>query len=204
MRQIANVLVSALLHIHILYCIFKRDINYRYMKTEFTSSFTEVQKFRQVWIWVLVSFLGVMMVGLFGYGFYKQIIHGEKFGDHPMSDTGLIITFVFVVILIVFLFFLLISAKLITEIDKRGIRYQFYPFHLRVHTISWDLIDHYNVVCYHPVKEYGGWGFRYFKNKRAFNVSGDKGLQLILKNGKKLLIGTQKGRELNDFLNRFK
>jgi hypothetical protein len=41
---------------------------------------------------------------------------------------------------------------------------------------------------------------RYFKNKRAYNVSGDKGLQLILKNGKKLLSGTQKGRELNEFL----
>ena len=144
------------------------------------------------------------MIGLFGYGFYKQIIHGEKFGDHPMTDSGLIITFVAVVILMACMFFLLVSAKLTTKIDSRGIRYQFYPFHLRVHCINWDQVDHYNVISYHPVKEYGGWGFRYFKRKRAFNVSGDKGLQLILKDGKKLLIGTQKGRELSDFLARIR
>lgn len=174
------------------------------MQTQFKNSFYEVQKFRQAWIWILMISLGLMTIGLFGYGCYKQIILGEKFGNHPMTDTGLMIAFTLVVVVISFLFFLLVFAKLTTQIDNRGINYKFYPFHHRFHSIGWDVVDHCNVVAYQPVKEFGGWGFRYFKNKRAYNVAGDKGLQLILKNGKKLLIGTQKGSELSSFLNQIR
>jgi hypothetical protein len=174
------------------------------MKTEYKGSFTETQKFRQTWIWLILSFLAILMIGLLGYGFYKQIVLREKFGNHPMSDGGLIIAFVSVIILFVLMFSLFVFAKLTTEINDKGVRYKFFPFHLRFHTISWDLIDHYQVITYRPIKDYGGWGFRYFKNKKAYNVSGNEGLQLILKNGKKLLLGTQKGRELVDFLNKIK
>jgi len=53
---------------------------------------------------------------------------------------------------------------------------------------------------YYPISEFGGWGLRggFFFNKgkeKAVNVSGDIGIQLIFKNGKKLLIGTQKKEE---------
>ena len=46
----------------------------------------------------------------------------------------------------------------------------------------------------------GGWGIKFglFGNKargNAVNISGDIGIQLELKNGKKLLIGTQKEAE---------
>jgi hypothetical protein len=54
---------------------------------------------------------------------------------------------------------------------------------------------------YSPIKEYGGWGFRYgFKNGKAYNISGNMGLQLILKNGDRILIGTQKPEELETYL----
>jgi hypothetical protein len=37
-------------------------------------------------------------------------------------------------------------------------------------------------------------------NRRAYNTSGNMGLQLIMKNGKKILIGTHKPDELDAFL----
>ena len=50
--------------------------------------------------------------------------------------------------------------------------------------------------------EYGGWGLRYgfFGKGRALNVSGNTGLQIEFNNGKRLLIGTNKPRELKEVL----
>ncbi len=49
---------------------------------------------------------------------------------------------------------------------------------------------------YSPIKEYGGWGIRYGTKGMAYNVSGDRGVQLELTNGKRLLIGSQRSEEL--------
>jgi hypothetical protein len=52
--------------------------------------------------------------------------------------------------------------------------------------------------------EYGGWGLRLgiLGKGTAFNVSGDKGLQLEFIDNKKLLIGTKKPEELTETLNK--
>ena len=52
------------------------------MKTEFK----EEQKFTQWWLWVILIPIGILPI----FGIYKQLILGEKFGDKPMSDLGLI------------------------------------------------------------------------------------------------------------------
>ena len=49
---------------------------------------------------------------------------------------------------------------------------------------------------YSPMREYGGWGIRFGKSGKAYNIKGDEGLQLVFKNGKRLLIGSQKSQEL--------
>ncbi|PQJ80922.1 hypothetical protein BTO18_05610 [Polaribacter porphyrae] len=78
--------------------------------------------------------------------------------------------------------------------------YQFFPFHWKLKLITWDKISTAYVRIYDPIGDYGGWGLKggtlWSKSKgRAINVSGDIGIQLELKNGKKLLIGTQKKSE---------
>jgi hypothetical protein len=166
--------------------------------------YTEKQKFNQPWIWIGLIITALLMIILFGIGINKQLIHGQTFGNHPMSDTGLIVTFILVWILFMLIFLLIGLARLTTVIDRTGIRYQFFPFQLSFQKISWDAIDSYQVITYNPVHEYGGWGVRSKKNATAFNVSGDKGLQMKLKNGKTLLIGTQNATELVSFLERLK
>ena len=61
------------------------------------------------------------------------------------------------------------------------------------------------VRTYSPLGEYGGWGLRYSLsgNGMAYNVSGNKGLQLELSNGKKVLFSTNKLEELELFLFNF-
>jgi hypothetical protein len=50
---------------------------------------------------------------------------------------------------------------------------------------------------YHPIREYGGWGIRYAPDRsRAFNMRGDSGVQLVLRSGQRVLIGSQNPDEL--------
>jgi hypothetical protein len=164
--------------------------------------FKETQKFRQPWIWIILISLGLIVITIFGIGFYTQIIQGQKFGNNPMSDTELIIVSSASIVLIILICLLIGSAKLITVINKDRIEYRFFPLHFRNHKIEWNEVENYEVVKYHPIRDYGGWGIRYGFKGKAFNVSGNKGLQLYLKNGKKILIGTQRESELSEFLNK--
>jgi hypothetical protein len=49
---------------------------------------------------------------------------------------------------------------------------------------------------YQPIREYGGWGIRWGgRGSVAYNVSGNRGVQLELKNGKRVLLGSQRADE---------
>jgi hypothetical protein len=147
--------------------------------------FEETQQFRQWWIW-LVIFLSAVLP------FSAAIIKTSD--SDPLASTENII-FIVVMPIIIITFFLLLKLK--TRIDSSGIHYQFRPIHLKQQTILWDDIATVEIRKYNPIREYGGWGIRETtKNGKAFNVKGDVGLQLVLKNGKKILIGTQKAEEI--------
>lgn len=49
---------------------------------------------------------------------------------------------------------------------------------------------------YRPLAEYGGWGYRIGPSGKAYNMRGDEGVQLILKDGGRVLIGSQRAQEL--------
>ena len=57
----------------------------------------ETQKFSQWWLWLILIGIGILPI----LGIYKQLIIGEKFGDKPMSDLGIIIFALFVFSLII-------------------------------------------------------------------------------------------------------
>ena len=67
---------------------------------------------------------------------------------------------------------------------------------------SWEEIEKISVREYSPLLEYGGWGYAEERVEEhiMYNVKGNIGLQLVLKNGKKILIGTQKAEELKQIL----
>lgn len=164
------------------------------------TKFIETQSFNQLWLWLILGISGISTIGIFGFGFYKQIILGQKFGNNPMPNISLIIVFITTVIVFFLIFLLLRFAKLTTEIDENGIRFKFFPFHRKYKEYHWDMIDNCEVRKYSPLGDFGGWGIRYGFNKKAYTTSGDKALQLRLKSGKRIFIGTQRAKELSDFL----
>ena len=59
-----------------------------------------------------------------------------------------------------------------------------------------DEIESFKAMEYSPLKEYGGWGIRYGFKGKAYNVSGNKGVKIFLKNGSNIMFGSQKHQEL--------
>ncbi|MBC7846196.1 MAG: hypothetical protein H7Y10_06865 [Flavobacterium sp.] len=156
--------------------------------------YTERQKFKQWWLWFIL--LGIN--GLFLFGVFKQIIGGQQFGDKPMSNLELLIATGSTIILTI----LFVNFRLDTAIKKDGIYVRFFPFHLKFKHYTWDKLTKSFVRQYSPITEYGGWGLRLglFGNGTAYNVSGNKGLQLEFTDTKKILIGTNKPDELTETL----
>ena len=150
--------------------------------------FKEDQKFTQWWLWLILIGTGTLPI----LGIYKQLIIGEKFGDKPMSDFGLIIFAVFVFSLIAMFWFM----RLKTEIDQDEIRMNFFPFVKK--RVNWKEIKNAEIVNYGFV---GGWGIRLWtKYGTVYNMRGNKGLAIALTDGNKFLIGTQKPEELTTIL----
>ncbi len=150
----------------------------------------EIQKFNK-WYIRLILFIPIL---IFIFGIASGKIEGEE-------KTPMIIS----VVVVAFMFVLFLFTNLETRIDESGITIRFFPFQRRYYYVRWDEISEASVRTYKPIREYGGWGLRYsVKHGKAYNVSGNKGLQLTLLSGKKFLIGTQKADELNSFLKELK
>lgn len=154
--------------------------------------FKEEQRFTQLWLIIILIFSSIVPI---------SVLISEYKKNENSSSVALFLMILVVIILPLIIIFLF---KLTTKIDDQGIFYQFIPFHFSSKKISWNEISKAYVRTYDPIGEYGGWGFKggffWSKKGKAINVSGDIGIQLELKNGKKLLIGTQKESEAKSVL----
>ena len=158
------------------------------MTEEITASFfKEEQKMGQKWIWLILGFLGI---GAW-YLFIKQIILKEPVGTNPAPD--IVVWMVFIIFGIIFpvSFY---SMKLIVEVRENDVYIRFFPFYKKFILI--ENIKNYYVHTFKPIREYGGWGVRWSPTKGwAYIVSGNRGVQLELLDGSKILIGSQKPEE---------
>ncbi|MDP2176119.1 MAG: hypothetical protein Q8K70_09455 [Bacteroidota bacterium] len=158
-------------------------------------SFTEKQRFNQWWLKLILF----ACLGIFLFGLVQQLVFNIPFGNNPVSNSFLII----LCLLFALLIWGMLSLNMITEINENGITVKFFPF-IKKETIAWNTITQCFVRTYLPIKEYGGWGYRQsFSNGKAYNVSGNQGLQLEINGKKKLLIGTQKSEEIQKVINQY-
>jgi hypothetical protein len=152
------------------------------------SAFHEEQKFQQIWVWFIVLGIAVLM----WYSAIQQIILRRPFGSRPAPDTLLII---FWLLFGVGLPVLIFSVRLITEVRSDAIYLRFFPLHLSFHKIAFEELQSFEVRKYNALREYGGWGIRYGPQGKAYNVGGNRGVQLVLQDGKRILIGSQRPEE---------
>ncbi len=147
-----------------------------------TILYHEVQRFRQWWFWLII----IVTVGV---GVTNTLM--------TASDDKSIFPFIFIPVLVLLLLF---SMNIDTKITEQGIDVKSFPLMIRGRHFAWSDIAKAYTREYAPIKEYGGWGIKGSYNNRAFNVSGKQGLQLELKDGRRVLIGTKKPSEIDTIL----
>jgi len=152
--------------------------------------FVEEQSFTQHWMKMFVTIVIVLAIGVIIFSSYMQLYRGIPF-DKKMSDAGLVIYDLVLLILGVITPFLLLKVKLVVILDTNSLHIQFWPFINKTIPL-YDVVS-FEGKSYKPIREYGGWGLRYsFRSKSwAYTVSGNRGVFFVLSNGKKFLIGSQ-------------
>lgn len=156
--------------------------------------FREVQKPRSILLWIFILLFTFYM----WYIFIQQIILGNPVGNKPAPDVFLFIIWLFfgVIVPIITLFFL----RLIVEVRDDGLYIRYMPFHFSYKQFLDKDIKYFETINYSPIKRFGGWGIRVnFNGQRAYNMDGNKALELHFKN-QIIVIGTRKPDELNKAL----
>ena len=155
--------------------------------------YREEQRFG-LWLrWLIVASMA-LAVPLSIFSLTK--IHSEQGSPEILPIILLTIAGIFVPIAIAVLFLLL---KLETEVRSDGLYVRFFPLHIHFKRFTAEDLSECYARKYKPLLEYGGWGIRCsLKKGKAYNVSGNKGVQLVFKSGKQLLIGSQRAEELEE------
>lgn len=153
--------------------------------------FKEEQKHSTPWIFLVI--IPTMAAIIF---FAK---YNEWFGDGAETTElddilSLGILGIIMFMIMVGLTILFYVMKLTTQIKTDGISIKYHPFMRKEQFYSKAQIKKYEIRKFNPKREYGGHGAKKGKRKsgKSYTVSGRLGLQLYLREGDKVLIGTQR------------
>lgn len=155
--------------------------------------FKEEQSFRGTWVMYLI-----LMVELPSLILVSVLVLNEP---GRLNEKALTLMLIFSIMMLTF--FLLMSIQLKTRIDDDGIHYRYFPF-IKWRTIAKDQIHEIKIVQFSPLTDHGGWGIKGNQSTKAYTVIGHYGLEIDLGKKKKVLIGTQKEKELELFLEYWK
>jgi hypothetical protein len=158
--------------------------------------FFEKQPVRDNKIFYLAAVIGVGLIVYFGYAIFQQIVLGRPFGDKPMGDAALAIVGGLYVLLGAAFLYLFFRCELTTEVRPAGLFLKYSPFHRTFQQIPLDGLRSCRARKYRPLWEYGGWGIRVGVAKKAYNVSGSHGVELVYEAGNTLLVGSKKADQL--------
>lgn len=154
--------------------------------------FKEEQRFTQWWMWlVLVSTLLAIVIPL------VIELSAQSWNTSSEDVSRLILNGSIAVIFIIAVLTVLVLSRLKTKITYDGIFIRYPPLKRKSYRIKVQEIERFEIRKYRAKREYGGYGYRSRrKSGQAYTISGNTGLQLYFKNGKRMLIGTQRKQAL--------
>lgn len=158
--------------------------------------FFEEERFNQKWNLFLITPVCVGFILFQIYSLYSQLVLKKPVGSDPLSDTWLILMSFLVIPLMIFLIWLFSVTKLTVRVDSEKISIRFYPMVKREVLLS--DINSFEIKEFNPIIDFGGWGLRYsIRWKTAgYIMKGKVGVHIHLKNGKNLLISSERANEL--------
>lgn len=147
--------------------------------------YTQKQKFNPSLIIASLLFSLAAVAGVS----YQQ---GELFSATILIITGFLL----------FLHGALLAARLQLIVNEEGIKYRFFPFHLKPHKIYWFEVEEAQLSTFSALQEFGGWGIRYnfFYGTKAFIAGSDTGLFLKIKDGCQRMFSISEPEQLDVWL----
>lgn len=119
--------------------------------------------------------------------------HGNAVAFENITSNEFLIFCVIIFLVLAGLLIYIHRCSLKTKISNKEICVRYMPQSKDWMKISVAQIRSYRIRKYNPIREYYGHGKRnHRKHGKAYTVSGKEGLQIYLRDGTKLLIGTQK------------
>jgi hypothetical protein len=156
--------------------------------------FREKQKFA-AWVHIINYTIFVFVIMTMYITYKTEAAKGNSF------DKGDIFPLIIGTGLPVVLEILFVFLKLETEVRNDGLYVRLFPLHIQFKKLTPQDISEAYARKYKPIAEYGGWGIKGTLKNKVYNTQGNEGVQLVFKNGKKLLIGSQKPKELENAIN---
>ncbi|MBL8796892.1 MAG: hypothetical protein JNM56_23525 [Planctomycetia bacterium] len=149
--------------------------------------FEEEQSFSPCWFWLTLGASLLVLLAAFGPAY----LAGQPAPVEAMAVSAGVVALMQLLVAA-----LLFGMKLRVAVDGERLHVRFTPFVDR--SISLAEIRSWEPRTYQPIVEYGGWGIRYglFGKGQAYNTRGNRGVQLELNDGSRLLIGSQRAEEL--------
>ena len=156
--------------------------------------FREEQRFRQFLPWLIIGIAIFFSFTSVGQVFFAAF--SKESSDLPAAYETKVVTMVGVVVLNLLVLLLFLTAKLSVEVRSNGLFIRYFPFHRKWRPISLDGVISCEHVTYSPIIDYGGWGIRYGFKKKAYNISGKKGVRINFQDAHHILIGSRHGDQL--------
>ena len=155
--------------------------------------YTESQRFRQWWLWLLVFISPAV---------FLLILFNILIFEDGIQQSSIVIMVIGTMVSLAIPAFLW-HTGLDTEVGRSGIRFKFRPFHRKWVEYKFNEIKKAEACIYRPLMDYGGWGIRYGRKGKgkAYSVSGNSGVLLTFNNNKKILIGSLNHKSLFSVIN---
>ena len=150
-------------------------------------AFHEVQRLRQ---WHIRIVLALPPLALLFLTIWQVVLH-HPWGSKPLSNGDLI----FLTVLVSAVYLRLITVRLVTDVDRAELSVGMRGLWRKRH-VPLAAIRSAAPVRFDPAAEYGGYGIRSGPRGLAYIAEGNRAVQLELKDGSKLLIGSQRADEL--------
>lgn len=88
------------------------------------------------------------------------------------------------------------QLRLHSEIDEEGIHFQMRPLHRTMQHIPWDEIVDCRIIKTSFWGNLSGWGIEFSSIRPSYSLSGKNGIELWLRNGQRVFIGTNSPQKL--------
>ena len=152
-------------------------------------TFREVQWMRRVW-WVMLVIAGIALLAW--YSFCQQIVLGRPVGTNPGPDWA-----VWLMALVFGLGFpaFFATMRLVVEVREDHVYIRYVPLLKR--RIPLAEIARCLARTYRPIVDYGGWGIKgWGRQSIAYSISGNQGVELELVDGRRVMIGSRRAKDL--------